>query len=399
MKKWIALMLCLLLAVGCFTGCDKEESTEVTDETSETTEIVETEEEESDVAAEAQTLTVYTDLTEGSPDYAAYMEKVAAFEEATGAAVSVSHYGENLSVVLDNAIADGSVDVFSVENLSELRMRMGDALNLSTYADDYDASYPILMEQIKATAVAGALFGLPTDANVTAMWYNKAAFEKAGVKDVPKNEKEFEALCQTLADAGFRPIALDSAYVHANFGIHMERALGSAELSSLVQNGGWSDNKAAINACQTLIDWVADGYFDENAPVDWPFSQLGLADRTAMIYADESTLAIVEEMIGTDIEWGCFAYPGESNSVLTDCGALCINAVTLSPQLAWEFISFMAEPAVDAEAAEILTDADSICDAAAIIKSGADLTEVIENIYRGTYTDGVEAAAALDALY
>ena len=395
MKKWIALLSCLCLALGCFTACDKEESVEETEEeTVETTETVETEQTE-EAPEEEQTLTVYTALTEESPDYTAYMEKVAEFEQTTGATVLVSHYGENLSVVLDNAIADGSVDVFSVENLSELRMRMSGLLDLAAYVEGYDAAYPVLMEQVQSS---GAVYGLPVDANVTAMWYNKAAFEKAGVKETPKTVGEFEALCEELAEAGYRPIALDSAYVHANFGIHMERALGAETLTALVTNGGWSENKTAVEAMQQIIDWVNAGYFDENAPVDWPFSQLGLADRTVMIYADESTLEIAEEMIGQDLEWGCFAYPGESKTVLADCGALCVNAETLVPDLAWEYISFMAQESGE-EAAEILSAADSICDPAAIVKSGTDLTEVIKNLYAGTYLDGAEAVAALEALY
>lgn len=397
MKKWIALLLCLLLAVTCLTACDRDEA-EPTEEITENTETVETEAsaEEQETEETVKTLNVYTALTEESDGYTAYMEKVAQFEEATGATVLLTHYGENLSVVLDSAIADGSVDVFSVENLTELAMRAGDVLDLSDYAEDHEAVYPVLMEQIKAKT--GALYGLPTDANVTAMWYNKAAFEKAGVKDTPKSVKEFEALCEKLTEAGFRPIALDSAYVRNNFGIHMERALGADALTALVQNGGWAANKDAVAAMQQIIDWIANGYFDENAPVDWPFSQLGLADRTVMIYADENTLDIAEEMIGADIEWGCFAYPGDSKTVLADCGALCINAVTAAPELAWEFVSFMAAEE-DAAASDVLASAEGICDAAAIVKAGPDLTEVIKSLYAGTYADGAEAAAALDGLY
>lgn len=399
MKKWIALMLALLLALGCFTGCSKDApAEETTEQTEETAQAEQTEEQTEEETAEPQALTVYTALTEGTPEYDAYMEQVAVFEEASGATVTVNHYGENLSLVLDSALESGSVDVFSVEDIAELQMRAGHVLDLSTYAEDYDAAFPVLMDQIKART--GLLCALPMEPDVTAMWYNAASFEKAGLTAAPTSVKEFEAACEKLTGAGFRPIALDSAYVHANFGIHMERALGADTLTALVQNGGWAENKDAAAAVQEILDRVAAGWFDENAPVDWPFSQLGLADRTVMIYADMATLDIAEEMIGADIDWGCFSYPGESKTVLADCSALCVSADTLAPELAWSFISHMAENTeVDAEVAELLKSADGICDVSAIVKSGPDLTEVIENIYRGTYTDGSEAAAALDALY
>ncbi len=398
MKKWIALMLALLLALSCFTGCSKDEPAEETAEQTEETAQTEQTEEQTEETAEPLTLTVYTALTEGTPEYDAYMEQVAAFEETSGATVTVNHYGENLPLVLDSALESGSVDVFSVETISELQMRAGDVLDLSAYAEDYDAAFPVLMEQIKART--GLLCALPVEPDVTAMWYNAASFEKAGISKAPASVKEFEAACEKLTEAGFRPIALDSAYVHSNFGIHMERALGADALTTLVQNGGWAENKDAVDAMQQIIDRVSAGWFDENAPVDWPFSQLGLADRTVMIYADMATLDIAEEMIGADIDWGCFPYPGESKTVLADCSALCVNADTLAPELAWSFISHMAENAeVDAEVAEILQSADGICDVSAIVKSGLDLTEVIKGIYAGTYADGAEAAAALDALY
>lgn len=398
MKKQIALLLALLLAFGCFTGCSKDAPTEeVATQTEETT-VTEETAEQTEGSAEPQTLTVYTALTEGTPEYDAYMAQVAAFEEASGAVVTVNHYGENLPLVLDSAIESGAVDVFSVENISELQMRASDVLDLTAYAEGYDTAFPVLTEQIKART--GILCGLPIEPDVTAMWYNTASFRQAGVKTAPTSGKEFAEVCEKLTEAGFRPIALDSAYVHSNFGIHMERALGADALTALVQSGGWADSKDAVAAVQEIIDMVYAGWFDENAPVDWPFSQLGLADRTVMIYADMATLDIAEEMIGADIDWGCFAYPGRSKTVLADCSALCINADTLAPDLAWNFLCHMAENTeVDAEVAQILSDAEGICDVAAIVKAGPDLTEVIKGIYAGTYADGAEAAAALDTLY
>ena len=396
MKKWIALMLAVLMMLGIFTGCGKDTAAEeeITVQAEETTETVETTEE----TAEPQTLTVYTDLTEGTAEYDAYMAQVAAFEEKTGAVITVNHYGKNLPLVLDSALDGGSVDVFSVENMTELQLRAGDVLDLSDYAADYDAASPILLEQVKAKT--GLLCGLPVVPDVTAMWYNKASFETAGISKAPSSVKELKSVCEKLIKAGFRPIALDSAYVHGNFGIHMERALGAETLTALVQNGGWADSKDAVAAMQELIDRVAAGWFDENAPVDWPFSQLGLADRTVMIYADMATLDIAEEMIGTELDWGCFSYPGDSKTVLADCSALCISADSLSPDLAWSFIAHMAENTeVDADVAALLTEADGLCDVAAIMKAGVDLTEVIKDLYAGTYASGAEAAAALDALY
>ena len=427
MKKLIALLLCLLMILCCFTGCKKDEvqteeqTTVETDGTSEEETADETAETEEDTLA-GQTLTVYTDLTEEAPAYAVYMEQVTKFEEANGCTVTVNHYGKDLALVLDNALKNGSaVDVFPVATLSELSMRASYALDLSEHADELEeTAYAICLDQVKALSGGEKIYAVPTVPSVHAMWYNKASFEKAGIKEAPTSVKEFEAVCDELVEAGFQPIALDSAYVSSNFAVHMERALGAQTVAELVANGGWANNKKAAEACQTLIDWVDKGYFDENAPADWPFSQLSLADRTVMIFADTMTLDMAEEMIGTDLEWGCFAYPGDSKAVQADFAALCINAETAVPELAWEFVRFMtageADQAVSdaagiapadrnntsetyGEMTAIAAQADALCDYNNMLKGSVDLTDVIKNIYAGTYATGEEAVAALDALY
>lgn len=408
MKKWIAGLLCILMLTACMTGCKKDKK----DNTA--TKIEEN-------AYEGQTLTVYTDLTEESPEYAVYMEQVAAFETRSGATVTVNHYGENLPVVLASALEDGkTVDVFKVGTLQELSGMTKYALDLQTYAASFSSAYRVCMDKIKALSGGQALYALPVDVNLTAMWYNKAAFEAAGVS-APATVEEFEAASRKLVEAGYQPIALDSAYVLNNFAVHMERALGAQTLETLCSNGGWADNADAVAACQKLIDWVGAGYFDENAPADWPFSQLSLADRTTMIYGDMNLLTVVEEMLGQDLDWGCFAYPGNSKTVNVDCGGLCINAESLVQDLAWAYISYMTTGEADqaisaaagsvpndsantselyAEAMDILKQAEGLCDSASVLKfAAADLTEAICGIYAGDYADGAEAAAALDALY
>lgn len=425
MKKLIALLLCLLMILCCFTGCkkDEEQTTETNQEqtTEETTETTEEPVEEDSFAG--KTLTVYTDLTEEAAAYTAYMEQVAKFEEANGCTVTVNHYGEDLPVVLENVLKNGTaVDVFPVSSISDLAMKASYALDLSAYADQLaESAYDISLQRIKSLSADGqGILAVPTTPSVYAVWYNKASFEAAGVTQTPATVEEFEAVCDKLVAAGFQPIALDGAYAANNFAVHMERALGAATVRQLVSNGGWAANADFVAACQQLIDWKGKGYFDENAPADWPFSQLSLADRTVMIFADPATLDLAEEMIGTDLQWGCFPYPGQSSAVQADVAALCVNAESVVPELAWEFIRFMttgeADQAVsDAAAAipadrnntsetygemmQILAQADTACDYSNMMKGSVDLTEVIKNVYAGTYATGEEAAAAFDALY
>lgn len=414
MKKWLAMMLCLVMVFSFATGCS--------DDTQEDAEQIE----EETVSFEGKTLVVYTALSEGSDAYSAYMEQVAAFEEKTGAIVDVKPYGENLPDVLDNALDSGStVDVFPVSSLTELNFHMSDALDLTSYVENSDIeehTYDVYMDLIQARSADGAsVYALPTTASVQAVWYNQDVFEQVGVT-APKTMEEFETVCDKLVEAGYRPMALDKPDARRYFAAHMERVMGEEALLNLAANGGWTKDDKAVTACDQLIEWVNADYFDENAPVDWPFSQLGLADKVVMICTDYATLSMVEEIVGKEFNWGCFNYPqaGGSYAAKLDCGGWCINANTVEADLAWAYLRFMTTGEADkaiSEAADtvpcdktntdsvwsdvvtMLAETDAVWDNSGFLSVSARLDDVIVGIYAGDYADGAEAAAAMDALY
>lgn len=53
----------------------------------------------------------------------------------------------------------------------------------------------------------GKLYGLTTDMYTNCVFYNKAAFAKAGITEVPKTLEELDATCQKLKEAGIVPFA------------------------------------------------------------------------------------------------------------------------------------------------------------------------------------------------
>lgn len=54
----------------------------------------------------------------------------------------------------------------------------------------------------------GKIYGVPWTFGMVGMWYNKALFEKAGIKETPKTWNEFLAVVKQLKAAGITPIAL-----------------------------------------------------------------------------------------------------------------------------------------------------------------------------------------------
>ncbi|HMN28547.1 MAG TPA: extracellular solute-binding protein, partial [Caldilineaceae bacterium] len=54
----------------------------------------------------------------------------------------------------------------------------------------------------------GKIYGVPWTFGMVGIWYNKALFEQAGIKETPKTWPEFLAVVKQLKDAGITPIAL-----------------------------------------------------------------------------------------------------------------------------------------------------------------------------------------------
>ena len=424
MKRLAALLLIAIMLTACCVGCGSQQET--------VREPVEQTQEDKPYAG--QELTVWTDYIVDTPVCDTVDAYVAKFEEMTGAKVNISHYGADLSTIMYTALESGEdIDVFPVGNvmLTSKQHLTLDLTDRILNSDVTERTYPVLMDLIKTAAGDDTIRGIPTSSSFNAFWYNKAAFEAAGIEKNPETMEEFEAACDALVAAGYTPIALDSAYAIQYFGTHMERILGQQTVGEMVRNGGFAENEAFVDACQQLIDWVNKGYFDAKAPAEWPASQnkIGLTGECVMVYAGSWIPGEIEEMTGAELEWGCFKYPyapggnGTYGSVVS-CSAQCINANTDTPDLAWEYIYYM----YTGEANKAITDADVVLvddmtmdalptyeEAKQVMMTTTDVTnyaggmhdnadiktsinDLVLELYAGHFATGVEAAAAFDAL-
>ena len=258
---------------------------------------------------------------------------------------------------------------------------------------------------------------MPVVEDVDGMWYSEAAFEKAGVA-APATVKEFEAVCEKLKSAGYSPVVLEKQDAALNFAVHMERTLGEKTLSDLVKNGSWAENADAVAACQQLLDWAGKDYF---AVVDWPLSWEAMGNTAAMTYTGRRNFKEYEGLVDPEQTFDCFSYPAEKGgkALNFDCGVWCVSADTQVGDLAWAYLCFMttaeADAAISAAADAIPCDRGNVngsyADAANMLANVSakldhsqllgdlELADVAMNLYLGTYADGAEAAAALDALY
>jgi len=408
MKKYIALILCLLMIVSCFVGCGKKE--------------------------ENYDLVVWTKYAEGTPAYDVAVEMIEKFEEERGVNLDVKHYGTDVGTILGTALESGErVDVFPLGSQQALAANVKFTMDLTDYIESSDMlerAYPVHMNTImKYGGIEGEYHAIPTISSFSAFWYNRAAFEKAGITENPRTIEEFEAVCDALVAAGYYPMALDAAYAVSTFGPLVERYCG--DVSELALNGGFAENEGFVEACQKIIDWKEKGYFDPAAPSEWPASQnkIGLTQENVMVYTGAWVSGEIEEMTQTSLDWGCFLFPelpGGPGTYSTSfsCTCNCINVNCENPDLAWEFLYYMNTGEVNkaitdadvyvvddmtmeplerfVDAQQLLATTTDVMDYSAGLHANADIktsvSDLVVNLYSGAYATGLEAAQAFDAL-
>ncbi len=409
MKKYIALILCLLMVVSCFVGCGKKEE-------------------------EPVDLVVWTAYEEGTPTYDVANEMIAKFEEERGVNLEVVHYGRDLGTILGTALEAGErVDVFPLGSQQQLAANVEYTMDLTDYingSDMLDRAYPIHMKTImEYGGNEGRYHAIPTVSSFNSFWYNKAAFEEAGITKNPETIEEFEAACDALVAAGYAPMSLDAAYAVSTFAPLVERYCG--DVTNMMYEGGFETNEGFVKACQKIIDWKAAGYYDPNAPGEWPASQnkIGLTGETVMVYTGMWLPSEVEEMTGAQLEWGCFKFPYEPEgpgtySTTCSCTCNCINVNSENPDLAWEYIYYMSTGEVNKaitdadgyvvddrtmeplptfiEGKELLETTTDVMEYSAGLHGNADIktsvNDLVVNLYSGVYATGEEAAAAFENL-
>ena len=429
MKKLMSILLCVLMLVSVLAGCGATE--EVVEETTEIVEEV-VEETSEPLPYEGTELVYWSSLYAGTPQADMLLELTEEFKAQTGCVINIQFKGNERRQIMPTALESGEqIDIFDSASFYESKTITDWMLDLTSYieASDYlSKTYPIMMNDLVANT--GSLTGVVTAPSMNTVWYDKAAFEAAGIDAMPTTMEEFEAACDALLEAGIAPWALDDTYVHNFFGQMMQRYCGQDVVSELSMNGGWTENQGAVDAAQKMIDWVNAGYFAEGAPDVFPASQnkigLGMA---AMVWCGSWVGNEVETAMGVDINWGCASFPIVDETIdpgvdSAYSGYIHINKSCPNPDAAWDYLMYIktgegdqrytdvvklppcdinnTPPADFDGSVEYLTNAQ-ICLNANCAVANADmkaaLTDVMMKLFNGEYATGLEAMQAMDALY
>ncbi len=443
-KKIFSLMMASALCLSALTGCGSAPADSASaDNTQSSAQSSESQPAASSQASsEAQggggkqyegvELTMWSMWTSSEPQAQVIQEAAAAFEEQTGAKIKIEWKGRDINNVLSASLEAGDkFDIFEddYQRIANVYAEYTYDLTDMAKAVDYDSfSYPCLNNQV--IAWTGNLNSIVEQPQVGGVFYDKDAFEKAGVAAEPKTWDEFLEVCQKLKDSGVGPIAQDGAYCDFAFYHQLVRHLGEDKITELALNGGWSGTEAET-AAQEIIDLINAGYFVDGAPDEFPSSENKIGfGMAAMIVCANYVTAEVNGNTGTEVNWGLFNYPAVENGVentaaYAGANSLAITSYSENAQAAFDFIMMLTTGEFDQKMADTAKQipADTRNTAPAILTgtvetllsaevpmtwcgglhANSDLKTSFKSmcveLFEGKYASGAEFCEALDALY
>ena len=388
-------------------------------------------------AYEGVELTYWSMWSNAEPQGQVLQEAVNAWQEETGATVTIEWKNRDIKNILGSALeSQEKIDLFE-DDYNRIAHNYVDYIaDLTEMADGAgyaDQSFAVFNDQ--ATEWAGFLPCVTEQPQVGGVFYNQDIFEEVGV-EAPTTWAEFLDVCQKLVDAGYAPMALDSTYAPFFFGYHLARYIGQDATAELAKNGGWGSNELVAQAGQDMIDFVKAGYLVEGAPDEYPASQnkLALGDPQAtMVVCANYVTSEVNNTAGEELNWGVFNYPSvdgaaegvDQSAAYAGANSIAVTNYSENQEAAFDLAAFItsgeydqkmadtagqipADPANTAPSSqngtvEVLEDTTSPLTWNMGLNENADLLssiqEVIVKLYEGEYATGADFAAALDALY
>ena len=444
MKKILSVLLASVMVLALLAGCSSKPSGEESKAPENSTPVSAEESKAPEGnSGEGKTITMWSMWSSGEPQANVIEEAAAAYEAETGVKVNIEFKGRDVNKVLTASLeAKEAIDIIE-DDYQRIANTYPNILDLTDMAKavNYDSwSYACLNNQVIEWTTErddegnvtkeGYLNSIVEQPQVGGVFYDKDAFEAAGVAAEPKTWAEFLDACQKIKDSGVGPIAQDSAYANFAFYHQLVRYLGEDKITELATNGGWSGT-AAEQAAQDIIDLRNEGFLADGAPDEFPSSQNKIGfGQAAMIVCANYVTAEVNQNTGTEVNWGLFNYPAvdggvENSAAYAGANSLAVTEYSENPQEAFDFIIFLTTGEWDqkmADAAaqipadsrntapsnltgtiETLKAADKPMTWCAGLNANADLKDTIKSmcteLFEGKYADGAAFCAALDALY
>jgi alpha-glucoside transport system substrate-binding protein len=159
-----------------------------------------------------QSIQVYA-VWSGS-EQANFKQVLDAFTQQTGATVTYTSTGDNMSTVLGSKIEGGAPPDVAMLPQQGLLVQLAKDGSLKKVNADVQAAVDANFAPVwkKLASVDGTLYGVYYKvANKSTVWYRPQAFKDAGISDTPKTWDEFIQDAKTLSDSGVTPVSVGGA--------------------------------------------------------------------------------------------------------------------------------------------------------------------------------------------
>ncbi len=350
MKKAIALVLAALMIILCAACAAQEPAASTAPAAAEAAPATGTA--PPAPADQEVTLTLWTIATESDSHHVPYQKAIADYE-ASHPGIKIVHESfenESYKTKIKAAVAANELpDIFFTWSggFSTSFVESGRVLCV-------DEAYKSFQEELPKAMLGnltwdGKIYGSGYTMNVSMLFYNKAMFDKYGLK-APATFDELVAVCQTFIDNGITPFGISAkdiwvlAQAHDAFTL---KSVGAGTLSSvLTKDGKNSYNSAAfLDASTKFAQLVKMGAYSKNAIA------LSNDEACATFYAGEVPMYIMGSWmpgsINTDApnpaDFSVVPVPviNAGNAALTDfmggpSDSLMVAASTQYPEIAAE---------------------------------------------------------------
>jgi multiple sugar transport system substrate-binding protein len=270
-------------------------------------------------SAQSSTLTVLSNVQEGTPQAAVQSKVVSAFEKATGAKVKVNYAGVDIPKVYETSVAgkkEADVVLVNLADTTPNWVKQGIAVPASKYLAAWGLKDKILPEALKQwTDSKGQVMGFPYSGFVWPVWYNMDLLQKAGISKVPTTTTELLADVQMMKAANVPTLVVGGSDWSGNklFLQIAQSYMTSKQATDIMANGGYC-SAASLKGIE-LFTKLRDAGLFLNGTQGYTSDQMNAAfygGKAAIMSAGSWAFASTPDSLQGTVQLGGFPIPSGS---------------------------------------------------------------------------------------
>jgi multiple sugar transport system substrate-binding protein/alpha-glucoside transport system substrate-binding protein len=281
------------------------------------------------------------------------------FTQKTGATVTYTPTGDNVSTYLGSKIEGGAPPDVAMLPQQGVLVQFANQGSLKKVNSDVEAAVDANFAPIwkNLASVEGTLYGVYYKvANKSTVWYRPQAFQDAGISDPPKTWDDFVQDAKTLSDSGVTPVSVGGAdgWTLTDWfeNVYLSQA-GPDKYDQLSKHEiPWTD-PSVTTALETLGQLWGDqkliaGGASGSLQTDFPTSVtnvFGNSPKAAMVYEGDFVSGVItdstESKLGTDALMFPFPAAGAQQAVVGGGDVAVIMKDTPASQA---FLQYLASP-------------------------------------------------------